>query len=290
MRKEKVLKNTVASAAALAVMGGMGFAFTANQAADAATKKAQTITTSKNTFETNDGHAAFGMGVNKSKLHGKITYTSSDKSIAAVDGKGMVHPKHYGNTKITIKATGDKNYKATTKKVTIKVDPSVKKWEASLDALAKDIYKMGATYSNEKVAHSYAQLKNMKTTHCAGYVSIAMQNYGLAKSGLYFYLGGSSKINGPDKSEFNNTKKYDVKKISNKTIKYCVDNGLIKTGDIVGRGESGYHTMVFKEKKNGNYYFYSLTSKATVKNKVIEKKQYKADYKLGVRIRIKALK
>lgn len=290
MGKEKIIKNVVSFAAAVAVITSMGFAYSSNQAADAAAKKAQTITTSKNTFETNDGHAAFGMGLNKSKLHGKITYSSSNKSVATVNGNGMVQPKHYGNAVITIKTAGDKNYKAATKKVTIKIDPSVKKWEASLDALAKDIYKMGATYSNDKVAHSYAKLKSMKTTHCAGYVSIAMQNYGLAKSGFYFYLGGSSKLNGPDKSEFSNSKKYDVKKINNKTIKYCVDNGIVKTGDIVGKDKSGYHTMVFKEKKNGTYYFYSLTSKATVKNRIIEKKPYKADYKLGVRIRIKALK
>ena len=290
----KIMKTATSSIACVGmIFGGIAAGTPVFGSVDAAavTKKKQTVKTSKNTFKTNDGHAAFGMGVNKSKLHGKITYTSSNKSVATVDGNGLVHPKHYGKTAITIKAAGNKNYKSATKKVTVSLDPSVKRWEDTLDKLAKDIYKMGATYgNNEKIAHSYAQLKKKKKTHCAGYVSIAMQNYGLAKKGTYFYLGGSSKINGPDKSIFKNKNKYAVKKIGNKTIDYCYKHGLIKTGDIVGRGKSGYHTMVFKEKKNGNYYFYSMTSKATVKNRIIEKKPYKPGYKLGVRIRIRALK
>lgn len=59
----------------------------------------------------------------KTNGDGKFSYTSSNKKTAIISSGGKVTIKGYGSTTITIRAAATKNYKAATKKITIKVVP-----------------------------------------------------------------------------------------------------------------------------------------------------------------------
>ena len=66
--------------------------------------------------------AAFGLGA-KTNGNGKLTYKSSNTSIARVNSKGRVSLKGYGKVKITINAAKTSSYKAASKTITITVKP-----------------------------------------------------------------------------------------------------------------------------------------------------------------------
>ena len=85
-----------------------------------AVKKSQTITASNKTIAINNKSATVGA---KTNGNGKLTYTSSAKSVATVSASGIIIPKKYGTTKITIKAAETSTYKAVTKTVTVTVVP-----------------------------------------------------------------------------------------------------------------------------------------------------------------------
>lgn len=54
---------------------------------------------------------------------GKLTYTSSDKSVATVSSGGKITPKNYGTTTITIKSAETADYLSTSKRITVTVVP-----------------------------------------------------------------------------------------------------------------------------------------------------------------------
>ena len=84
------------------------------------TRKSQTITASDKTIAINNKSVTVGA---KTNGNGKLTYTSSAKSVATVSASGAITPKKYGTTKITIKAAATSTYKAATKTVTVTVVP-----------------------------------------------------------------------------------------------------------------------------------------------------------------------
>lgn len=59
----------------------------------------------------------------KTSGNGKLTYESSNKNVATVNGTGKVTPKNYGTATISIKAAATKDYKSAVKKITITVVP-----------------------------------------------------------------------------------------------------------------------------------------------------------------------
>lgn len=59
----------------------------------------------------------------KTSGNGRITYSSSNTSIATVSSKGVVKFKKYGDVTITIKASSTSKYAAATKQIKIKIRP-----------------------------------------------------------------------------------------------------------------------------------------------------------------------
>ena len=74
-------------------------------------------------FEKNTGSSSFFVKAKLSKGNGKLTYKSSNAKVAKVSSKGKVTIKGVGKATITITASSTKNYKKTTKKITITVNP-----------------------------------------------------------------------------------------------------------------------------------------------------------------------
>ena len=64
---------------------------------------------------------AFPLEAKLTRGTGKLTYESSDKSVATISSKGNITPKKLGTVKITITAAATKNYKKATKTVTVKI-------------------------------------------------------------------------------------------------------------------------------------------------------------------------
>ena len=79
------------------------------------------LITAKNITKTY-GCKAFSIGA-KSKSGGKLTYSVTDKKVAAVDKKGKVTVKGYGQTKITITSAAKGKYPKAKKTITLTVKP-----------------------------------------------------------------------------------------------------------------------------------------------------------------------
>lgn len=117
--------------------------------------------------------------VTKAGVSGKVTYTSSNKSVAAVSKSGKITAKKAGTATITVKCG---NYKATCKitvkkgslKITSKTAVSVKaKKTTAIKATATSKAKITYTSSNKKVAtvSSKGVVKGVKKGKAVIYVS-----------------------------------------------------------------------------------------------------------------------
>ena len=69
------------------------------------------------------GCSSFSLGAKRTVGNGKLTYSSSNKSVAMVSSSGIVTVKSAGKVTITIKAAETGTYKACTKKITLVVRP-----------------------------------------------------------------------------------------------------------------------------------------------------------------------
>ena len=99
------------------------------------TKKEQKITTNFDKYQFYDVNKIYKLGAKvNSRL--KLTYKSSNKKVATVNSKGEITSKSPGTAIITISQKGNKNYKAATKKVLVKV-PKIKDRRAALGQLLK---------------------------------------------------------------------------------------------------------------------------------------------------------
>ncbi len=85
-------------------------------------KMPQTITTSAYSYTKAYGSKAFALGA-RTNGGGKLTYSSSNKKVAAVTSGGKVSVKKYGTAKITIKAAATQSFLSASKTVIVKVVP-----------------------------------------------------------------------------------------------------------------------------------------------------------------------
>ena len=149
----------------------------------------------------------------------------------------------------------------------------------SAQKLAEKMDKAGIRYqTGGPGVETWSEAKSRNRLDCAEYVSLALQDAGLIPKGKTFWLG-HGKING-----YKIDKDKDFKATyTNKSIKNLVKSGKLVPGDIVGHSE-GPHTMIYKGKKNGKYYFYSVNSPKgnllTVSK--VTKKTYPGSYKVFV--------
>ena len=95
------------------------------------------LITAKNITKTY-GCKAFSLGA-KSKSGGKLTYSVADKKVAAVDKKGKVTVKGYGQTKITITSAAKGKYPKAKKTITLTVKPVKTKIASVKSAKSKNM-------------------------------------------------------------------------------------------------------------------------------------------------------
>lgn len=85
-------------------------------------KKKQQIIVSRSSYQKTLGSKAFFIKARTSG-NGKISYTSSDTSVATVSDKGKVTIRGIGKAKITVTAAETKKYRKATKTITVTVSP-----------------------------------------------------------------------------------------------------------------------------------------------------------------------
>ena len=145
----------------------------------------------------------------------------------------------------------------------------------------------GLKYCNSGGKNTWAKANKIGCLNCAEYVSIAAQKAGLMKPGKTIWIG-SGKIHG-SKDNFVSGKVKITENV-NKSVSTLYKAGKLVPGDIVGPQSGTPHTMIFKEYKNGKYYFYSVNSKYSgvsakthsFKKSWITNKTYSGSYKIGV--------
>jgi hypothetical protein len=120
------------------------------------TKKAQTITAQSKSVEYKS--KPFSLNA-KTNGNGRLTYTSSNKKVAAISANGKVTVKNYGETTIIIKAAATSEYKSATKKITIKVIP--KKMTISKAKSTKKT-KVSVTWKKDNSVTGYQMYVGMK--------------------------------------------------------------------------------------------------------------------------------
>lgn len=96
---------------------------TGSGAGSASKKENQTISCAR-VYSKAYGNSPFSLNVNLVKENGTLTYTSSDKKVAAVNSEGKVTIKGTGMAVITVKAEETSDYYAADFKVTVKVSPA----------------------------------------------------------------------------------------------------------------------------------------------------------------------
>lgn len=165
---------------------------------------------------------------------------------------------------------------------------SVQDFMNALDKIGREMTSAKFRYRSWGYHKTFAKAKKTsKTADCVQYVCWALKEAGIMKdSDSIFWCHG--KLN-RGKSVRKNSKLEIIQNGGSKSLESLVKSGKLKPGDIVGSAYSEKpHTMVFKEKKNGKYYFYSVGGSLNQHkvNKVINNTR-KGSYKIAVIIRIK---
>lgn len=129
---------------------------------------------------------------------------------------------------------------------------------ASAGVIAKQMTDMGFKYTcNNK--NSWEQMKALsdKKICCHEYVAAVLQDAGLLPKGKSFWLGWG-KIHGIDGYDLTKNDNFKITYVHD-SVKNLVNSGKLVPGDIVGQGT--FHTMIYRGKSAGKYYFYSVNSK-----------------------------
>lgn len=226
------------------------------------TKKEQKITTKFDKYQFYDVNKIYKLGA-KVNSGLKLTYKSSNKKVATVNSKGEITSKSPGTAVITISQKGNKNYKAATKKVLVKV-PKIKDRQSALkpwyDAMQKQAdYTQGVHYGWPPSNQPTIQNSKYYST-CITFVSVALQRCQIIKSGRY--ITASTDHNGSGRANCIAKSKSAAKSINsrymtvievNGKVKDYIRSGKILPGDILGLN---WHTCAYYGKdKNGNNRF-----------------------------------
>ena len=143
-------------------------------------------------------------------------------------------------------------------------------------------------YCNKRPYYTWKNVLDKECLNCTDYVTIAAREAGLIKSKSGGIWAGSGKLHGESNLDKSKVK---VQQNINKTIASLYKSKKLVPGDIVGAGTGEVdHMMIFKEYKDGKYYFYSVNSKCngtSTKNTVFKKscisqKTYSGTWKVGV--------
>lgn len=176
-------------------------------------KKTNKITVSKTKYTKAYGDKAFKLGV-KTTAGEKLTYSVSNKKIAAVDKNGKVTIKKCGIVTITITSPESEKYKKAVKKITLTINPPAVK---SVSVKASGKGKLSVKWKKNSQADGYIikytqngktktkEIKNNKTT------SVSLKG---------FKSGNKSKVSVSAYVKAGNKKLYsDFSKLKNISIK-----------------------------------------------------------------------
>ena len=118
-------------------------------------QKTPTITAANKTMVINSRSANLGA---KTNGDGRLIYSSSNKSVATVSSTGVITPRGYGKTTITIKTAETASYKAKAKTITVSVVPkkmTIKKAKSSAKRT------MMITWAKDKTVTGYQVMLSM---------------------------------------------------------------------------------------------------------------------------------
>ena len=216
--------------------------------------KAQTISTSFDSYQFKNTNVSKSLNA-KSTSGLPLTYKSSNSKIATVDKNGKITAKKSGKATITISQTGNSEYKALTKNVTVTV-PNIK----SDIEVSKPILSACQTQAKWMKNFKYGDWRPCTISHskkhgtCVTYVACVLQRLGYLKSKNYIWQNGrgygSGKVYGSN-SNFN--------VIYLKNIKVKNAKRKLKSGDIVmfddnrsGNKGGGGHIFIYAGKYKDN--------------------------------------
>ena len=120
-----------------------------------------------------------------------------------------------------------------------------------MSTIVEKDYKNGKKwhYSNSHTEGTFEkERKNGRETNCAKYVSWALVDIGVLKSGQSFYKASSNTIKGSAASKIQNSKKLKIINGNGKTAKSLISDGKLKAGDIV-LWNNEQHTNVYAGNK-----------------------------------------
>ena len=222
-------------------------------------KQPQTITTTFDKYQFADINKSTNLGA-KSTSGLACTYKSSQPSIVSVDSKGKLTAKKAGITKITITQSGNSNFKAATKTVTVKV-PKIN----SRSSAMKPLFDACKTQAKWMKNYSYGKwspvtiANTKKHGTCVTYVGVVLQRANLLKNKQYVWHTGSGFGTGKLSGSYGNSVKnnFKVTYIKNKKLKTMKKS--LQPGDVLmvddnrsGNKGGGGHVFIYTGKYNGN--------------------------------------
>ena len=267
------------------ILGVIGITVVGIQYMTAGGNEEKTRKAKRRMFEIVIGLVAYAM------LFGFIQWLGTTPDEGAVtESNGSFESTGSGSTKTSKGNKSSKNGKKTGTKAKNKTDKNGttaagKKVLKSAQKIAEQMDKLNFKYTNHPPhPNTFAGAKSRKKLNCSEYVSFALQDAGLMSKGKTFWLG---KGRNDSKAKIHHSGNLSSKKFKktyvNASIKSLVSSGKLVPGDIVGHA-SGPHTMIFKEKKKGKYYFYSVNGPEgnALTTSRVTKKTYPGTYKIFV--------
>ena len=184
------------------------------------------------------------------------TAKSQEKAMEEYEKSQQLKVEDSGSSPNKTISSSDKNKNDDSSDETAKEDVKANA-QSFLDALdrmstivEKD-YKNGKKwhYSNNHTEGTFEkERKNGRETNCAKYVSWALVDIGVLKSGQSFYKASSNTIKGSAASKIQNSKKLKIINGNGKTAKSLISDGKLKAGDIV-LWNNEQHTNVYAGNK-----------------------------------------
>lgn len=185
--------------------------------------------------------------------------------------------------------TDKKYYSDYTKVKSIKTKKSgltSEQFLAKADSIGDYLNSHNYYYSNSGCNSTFGASKSgKKCSNCALYVSWVMQETGLLKKGQTFYVY-FGKLKGKSISSIKNNNKLKVT-YTNATVKTLVKKKKLVPGDIIGSKDQR-HTMIYRGKSNGKYYFASAGGRGFKKGYKIKKQTFSSSHKVGIIIHPKS--
>ncbi len=189
------------------------------------------------------------------EIDGEVTFTSSSKSVASVNSKGMVTCKKVGSAVITISVAEDDVYKAAEKEVTVTVESSlsqakIKGADQSKDGITVSWKKVSGAegyqvYRRKSGVSSYTRIGEVEGKSTLSYLDKSVK-----ENTIYYYkvrAVASDNKNTGDKSE-----KIKVKYLGTPTVSLKKEQTGTQVKWTTVKGATGYR--IYRKKSSEEEY------------------------------------